>query len=232
MQLAIFRWPIAGPLWRLGDSNLQHLVMTHRAPCIPAHDCMVLSKKSPYNFLKKWETHMPTGLSTHCLTVLAITALFSARLAFQSRTPPSGRLQQHSAHPLEWRITQSPEGSNHVLYLRKTAVVVSEAVSVSVRYWVPKPLRWNGLNFNYSILKNVFSFCWYKGKNNIWYYQIFLNLFSNFFCDFGRIRTFDLCIRSALLYPAELRSHCSCNPFNHWLVSWWVFIRRQPTPYL
>ena len=29
--------------------------------------------------------------------------------------------------------------------------------------------------------------------------------------DFGKIRTFDLRIRSALLYPAELRSHCGTD---------------------
>ena len=34
-------------------------------------------------------------------------------------------------------------------------------------------------------------------------------------CDFGWIQTIDLRTRSALLCSAELRSHCSCNPFNH-----------------
>lgn len=31
-------------------------------------------------------------------------------------------------------------------------------------------------------------------------------------CDFGKIRTYNLHIRSVVLYPVELRSHIHCTP--------------------
>jgi hypothetical protein len=60
--------------------------------------CMQLAKLSGHcwsvMFLvkKRGETHMPTGLSTSLPHSTCTYCFVSARLAFQSRTPPSGRL--------------------------------------------------------------------------------------------------------------------------------------------
>ena len=53
---------------------------------------------------------------------------------------------------------------------------------------------------------------------------------SDLFCDPRRIRTFDLRIRSALLYPAELWNHLKNNYKNYFLSGWQDSNLRPPAP--